>query len=516
MADDYYAGLMQIGAAPADWQAQVAPPMGPPGPPLTLADLGDQYAPAPIDTWGARDQLAAAGLSPEPMRHGVSPRDVVRMPSVAPPMAQLRSQPAPEPTRRQAPGEGGGGMRGLLGKETARREAEAMSAHDRLAASADEFAQKSNDLVSVQQAGMEAQARAADTTAQALAATRESADKARMLDEGERLLEQDAIEARRQKIADGYDRLSEERVVDRRTPTQRAMSTLGVALSGLGDAMMAGAGRQGTSMQNTLRMIDQNIERDTDSQLRAIAAKREGLTAADQRLKDFTAQVGNDRAARQYAVAQQWEDYGHLAAQVEANTTSELKRNAATELGAFAKQQNAAARMAGDQALAEDTTQRVRDMRDLALNMQIKQAMGTGKPKDKPAAYGLRQLSEGTAGDATKAQEVSSGFSGVRTTIAQLKQMAAKGPTLSIDERATAKRRLASLKSQFNGVFGDGTAPNEAQLEELGDMFTNPTEMNMGSASKQFATFDSDATELANAKMRPYGYALDDLDVRPE
>lgn len=514
-----YPELMNLGAAPADWQAA---PLPMPARPLTLADLTGN-SPSPIDV---EAQLAAqnarAGMPTDAYFSQAdyegaapSPRVFAAAPSAVPvetPRAAMRTQQravagASPPSR--------GGLRSLLAKEAKAREQEALAAQHRLAETAEDFAKKSDALVGVQQEGINAQARAADTTAQAIEATRKAATDARMMDEGERLLEQDAVEARRQKIAQGYDKLSQEKP-PQRTFGSRIMSALSMLIAGIADANTNAGGGQGQAVANAQRMMNDTIERSTNAYLREIETKKEKLTAEERGLKDFMAQVGNDRAARQYAIAQQWEDYGHLAQQIEANTTSEMKRNAAKELGAYAQQQTAAARLAGDSALAADTQERVRSLRDLSLNLQLKQAMGAGKPKDKPAAYGLRQLAEGTSGDATKAQEVSSGFSGVRTTIAQLKQMAAKGPTLSPDERATARRRLASLKSQFNGVFGDGTAPNEAQLEQLDDMFANPTEVNMGNASKQFETFDQDAKDLANAKMRPYGYALDDIDVRPE
>ena len=47
--------------------------------------------------------------------------------------------------------------------------------------------------------------------------------------------------------------------------------------------------------------------------------------------------------------------------------------------------------------------------------------------------------------------------------------MAKKGATLSPDQRAAARRRIGSLKSQFNGVFGDGTAP-----QPLVQLFVSP------------------------------------------
>jgi hypothetical protein len=429
---------------------------------------------------------------------------------------QLENRAALQYPQAPTPSVGvGGGFKSILAKEAKAREAEAMAAQERLSQSADEFAQKSDALVGVQQKGLEAQARAADTTAQAIEKTRQSAADAAMMDEGERLLEQDAIEARRAQIAQGYDKLSQSKPPER-TSSARLLGAFSMILAGFADAQTNAGGGQGRAVENARAIANDQIQRQTDAYLQDIANKKEDLSAEERGLKDFMAQVGNDRAARQYAIAQQWEDYGHLASQIEANTTSELKRNAATQIAAEAQTQSASARLAGDSELAKDTQERVRSLRDLSLNLTIKQSMGTGKPKDKPAAYGLRQLAEGTTGDATKAQEVAAGFSGVRTTIAQLKQMAAKGPTLSPDERATAKRRLASLKSQFNGVFGDGTAPNEAQLEQLDNMFANPTEVNMGNAAKQFETFDRDASDLANAKMRPYGFALDDIDVRGE
>lgn len=406
--------------------------------------------------------------------------------------------------------------RKLVADEQKKREAVRDAAAEQVGQSTARFQEASDKLVGVQQAGLEAEARAADTVAGAYQGAQQRVNELANVDAQRRQAEDAARASKEQEIGLGYKALEDATIEDRRTPADRALSIFSVALAGIGDALMAYSGQKGNSQAQAMQTVQTMLEQDADRQLEQLSRKREGLSSKDVALQRFVNQVGDDRAARDLLVKKQWDDLAHLSDQVAARTQNELKRNAAVELGAHAKQQSAAAELAGMTGALEKAATRAQQLGDLGFELSLKQTLGTGKPKQGPAAYGLRKLADGTPEDAKKAQEIASGFAGINTTISQLKAMAAKGATLSPDERATARRRLQSLKSQFNGTFGDGTAPNEAQLEALDEMFLNPTEVNLGNARKQFEVFEQDAASTADAKMRPYGYATERGDVRPE
>lgn len=435
----------------------------------------------------------------------------------APPGAQARRANEPDVQKRPTAQRGGiGNWRDIFKREMDSRTAQRDAAAQELGSANERFQKANDELVGVQQAGLEAEARGADTLANAHAATQQRVDQLTALDMQKRQAEDGARAQKDQEISAGWEEYSRATIEDRRTPGERTVATFGVALAGIADALLAYTGQEARFQKQTMDGIKQQIEADAQKQIEALGRKREGLTAREVALQRFVNQVGDDRAARDLLVRKQWEDMAHLADQVAARTQNELKKNAATELGAQARQQAAAADVAGRSAAAETAASRVQQLGDLGFELSLKGAMGQGKPKNTPAAYGLRQLAEGTPEDAKKAQEVASGSAGILDNIAQLKAMAAKGATLSKTERNIARRRVLSLKSQFNGVFGDGTAPNEAQLEALDEAFANPTEANLSNVQREYDVLEQDARSQTNAKMRPYGWALDSVDVRPE
>lgn len=436
-------------------------------------------------------------------------------PQSAPPGAQLRRQAQPAP-RAASVGGGVGGFRGLLGKEEARRQAELDSASQGFTAANEKLGKASEALVGIQQAGLDAQARGTDAIVAARGAAQAQADKLTAEDQLARQAEAEAIDAEQKKIAAGYKQYADATIEDRRTPGQKMTAIFSVAFAGIGDALMALGGGQGNAQAQTMQLIQQQIERDADQQLEQLGRKREGLSQSERALQQFVATVGDKRAARQMLVQKTWEDLGHMAETLALKTQSELHRNTATELKAVADQQAAAANAAGMADAVTKAQERVQSLRDLGFELSLKQSLGTGKPKNAPAAYGLRQLAEGTPEDAKKAQEIAAGSAGIMDTIGQLKAMAAKGASLNPTERRIASRRVMSLGSQYNGVFGDGTAPNEAQLEALSDAFANPKEVNLSDVMREYETLEQDARSVTNAKMRPYGWALDSVDVRPE
>lgn len=476
----------------------------PEDPGYVMADIPEQLPPVTLADIGYSGYTGPAIPEMQPAAQPAQPVD--RLVDTAQPV-ETRPQLPPSV---MVPQGGGGQWQGVLNREQRDREAELLGAAANVAPQRERYDQAAQGVVQAQQAILGAESRGQQLQADAVGSMRADVERQRMLDEGERLLEQDAVDARQQSINQGYDQLSRESVQDRRTTGQRAMGMAAVALASIGDGLLQIGGQRGNNAERVGALLQGQIDRDAAEQIRQISEKKEGLTAKERSLQRFLAQVGDKRAQRQYLIAQKWDELGLVSQQIAASANSDIKRRAAVELQAVAQQQSEAAKLAGAEAVAADAAERVRAVRDLGFQVSLKQALGDGqKTGGRPAAYGLRQVSEGTPGDATKAQEVASSTGGILSTLDQLYGMAQKGATLSLTQRQTAARRLASVSAQFNGAFGDGTAPNEAQIKQMQDVFLNPTEVNVHDVERFYKDFIQDGVTLTNAKMKPYGYVLE-------
>jgi hypothetical protein len=344
---------------------------------------------------------------------------------------------------------------------------------------------------------------------------------------------------------------------DRRSMGQRVMGALAVALGGLADQANLAAGLNiGLNVQTNLGaqaagMIERGIERDLDMQRQMLENKRTELAALGTELGHFSQKSRDINEAYSFAKASLLDQaiaqaesvkqaaYGAEQSALADQTIFALREKRATILGeekkremAQADQEVRAGKMAmynaqqaaraaaanGPRKALEEELKRQKSIQELRKG-EIEIQKGQQELAGGADPYGLRSLGGAKPSkEATnEAQKLVSSAEGVRATIAQLRQMAAKGGTLSPTERATARRRVAALGSQFNGVFGDGTAPNEAQLAQIDSFMANPTEYSFKDTVKMLDDFDKDAADLTNAKVRGYGFAYEGgVDVRPE
>ena len=96
---------------------------------------------------------------------------------------------------------------------------------------------------------------------------------------------------------------------DRRTTSQRVMGAIAVALSGIADGMMAGAGGQGYAMERTLGIINTSIDRDIDLQQRMLDNKKTALAAKNTELGQMRERYGDSVEAIKLARVMKIDQY---------------------------------------------------------------------------------------------------------------------------------------------------------------------------------------------------------------
>jgi hypothetical protein len=132
--------------------------------------------------------------------------------------------------------------------------------------------------------------------------------------------------------------------------------------------------------------------------------------------------------------------------------------------------------------------------------------------------YGLRPMGNAKPNQhaTEKAQDLAANFNALDATLQELRTVALKGASASPTERAKARGTISVLKGLYNSTLGDGTAPNEAQIKAMDDMFVNPREVNVADAAKIYDHLASTSRSIYRAKARGYGFEPDNVDVRPE
>lgn len=555
-------------AAQAQQDAQMAV-AGPPAPapvaaptfvdPESVMSTPAEMSPPPAPL-SAQQQLAAAAYrswSPQASPQGLAAweptPEAAGPPTPAQPGPKVIAVPEQDITAKPAPapapggGSGGGGARSpsLLTEQTAMANA-SRDAANQARTDADISTDIQAELTTM---GGEQQAEMYRKAGE-LAANQQTAleEAGRVAGEQRRIKEAVAtdLQAQHKKLNDEAAAIQ---ISDKRSTGQRVMGALAIALGGLSDQGNLAAGLNiGQNVQThnadrAISMVNDSIERDLaiqranlENKRASAAAKYSELGIARDAIKDVNAQESLAKAALmdKYALsldAIKQQGMGEQATTTAALAAEQLRGNAAQLRAQTFEQQAAkdedrlwALQVQREQekkaaAAARANANRPMSPKELA-DLEGKLLENEGKRRELEGGgnvYGLRPISGKPSDSATtEAQKIVAGTEGVRATLGQLKQMAAAGMTLSPTERAIARRRLASLKSQFNGTFGDGTAPNEAQLQELDTLFVNPTEANLADAERVFDVFDQDAQEMARAKVRGYGFAYETPDVRPE
>lgn len=430
------------------------------------------------------------------------------------PQAMMRARGPSRLTPQQAPqGEGGmGRVRKMFDARQRALDSEYTQAAQAYGDSAEKLKGLQNDAFDFEQQKLNAEAGFAEQRAQQLDGLAKEQERWAGAEQQARAREDEAVKARTAKVEQRRQDWANAQIKKPSMGAQAA-SAIAVALSGIGDALMVGAGRQGNSQAQTMQLVQAAVDRDVNAQLERLDRTRQALTDEDRAIQDMRASFGNDRAFRQYLRGAMQEQYATRIDALAAKSGSETAKITADAASTMFRTQAQADLTAALAAGENEARQRLRDAAEQRFGLEVSAAMpkgGAAAKKATPGVVGLVPLVEDVpAADRGKAQEIATGTAGIRSTIEQLEAMAKKGATLSPTERGIARRRITSLKSQFNGVFGDGTAPNEAQLEELDGLFANPTEIGISDKVRQFEVLRQDAERLTNDKLRQYSFALD-------
>lgn len=88
---------------------------------------------------------------------------------------------------------------------------------------------------------------------------------------------------------------------DRRTTAQRVGSIIAMSLATVGDAFMALAGQKGTALNDTMAILDANVQKDLDEQREALSRKRATAKAKESELGRAREKYGDDIAADKIA-----------------------------------------------------------------------------------------------------------------------------------------------------------------------------------------------------------------------
>jgi len=407
----------------------------------------------------------------------------------------------------------------------------------------------------------QAQADALDQIAQkkqaAATAERAAEDEARARREQHRA----AMDATNREVAEIQKKIEGTQIGDRRTTAQRVGAALALAMSGIGDAIARSGGNQSNGLATTMQVINDGIDRDMEEQKLALANQRGLLTAKQQQIQGIRDMARDDREAdlleRDARLRAHQQE---LEAIRDASMSKETTANAAAAVAAIDQerarnrqnfeterldknqtradqanvslyQQEQARRAAAarrDPQIAElmakeadgtisnsemaELSKRRREMAEAEIARQKAAGGGEGAL---PEAGGLKRTGQVTEDDVKEAKKIVSTAGNFMTTVQALKEASKRGFTLSPTERAKSQELIMRLRSQWNLVLGDKSAPNEGQIKQLEQAFTNPSEANIKDTYDYYDSLEKDVVKSVNASLKPYNHQLDTLDERP-
>jgi hypothetical protein len=292
----------------------------------------------------------------------------------------------------------------------------------------------------------------------------------------------------------------------------RLSNALAVALAQYGDAISATGGVDTNYAQATQQIVNDAIDRGIGEQLRAIDEKRGALTAEEQGIVNLRQQFGNDAAFRDYMRSAEREALVARLDTLAAQSDNETTKLAAQALSTDWKAQAETEAQAGRGAALTEAQKRLRDAADQRFGFELGVAMPKGgdAKKAQPGAGGLFATGEATPEDRKKAQEIASKFGGVVSTLDDLRDMARKYPSGSLDQ--TAKNFVALTMENYMGqnsqAFGKGT-PQEAEAQRTLERLTDPTVIFTASdAAKLYDQLRQSTLRNADAQMRPYNFSM--------
>lgn len=465
---------------------------------LQLQAKEEQNAAAPADD-GGPDPLAdfAARMAP-----GIEPEaPMARYQSVNPYVARQEAPAARPPTFRPRRG-GGGGVGGLMGRMERDARATGLAAQQE----ADTAAAARDEALEARRASIEAAGQARQESLQRQAALKRAENEAILDEIKQRESDQNVAQAKREMFLQDYDRAQVEadRMLpprDRRSRQTVAMGALAVALSGFGDAIAASGGTRMNSMQTTLGIIDDAVERDLQAQREA---KRDAQGKADRalhRLDVFDKVASTEQSAslaREAAIRAEYAGYMEVAAkeyegtvtgqqaieasqalrqQSEALKAQSADVEAQQALGKAEALQLKRAQMQAAAAGGPDPMKRLKIEEQALRNQKLRAELSGdgGSDQDIP---GYRRVGKVSAQSAQKARDIAMATAGFDRDMARYEELRKKnagGVGWSAADAREADVIAMGLADKASQMAGGGQA-GEAARAELMETLGNPTD----------------------------------------
>lgn len=360
----------------------------------------------------------------------------------------------------------------------------------------------------------------------------------RMADEAER--HQAAVDAVQKRQREDADFIRTFEPSDRRSTTQKAMSAVAVALSGLGDAMAVGGGNQNPGhMRATLGIIDKAIDRDLEYQREMLNNKRTALAAGNTELGQMRERYGDNLDAMKMARVVKLDQYQRAI-------DTAIAQGASAEAVAAGKDTQAQLELQKQQLMYEvygaqyQAEMRARagggamaqlKLREKAIDVATKErdflSGGKGSAQDVP---GYKRTKDVAPAQVTEANKAAGAAASLNASLDQLAKMRAEYEKTSVADvakrEALAKRarqligNYADTASQLAGGGQAGEAAKQQAMQDIPD----PTQWSMPGRADPAAVYQGlkqQNTQQAAARLRALGYEPErvtagDLDLRSE
>lgn len=361
-----------------------------------------------------------------------------------------------------------------------------------------------------------------------------------------------ALEGHAQQIAAESEAIAEEDVRDRRTPGQRALATIAVALGGIGAAIANSFGGQnGKAKNDALAVVEAQIQRDVRNQEEALSRRQTALAARGRNFDRLGAVYSNAdarRLAAQSAEGLHYQRQAEAAAQLHAGTN---KGEAAKELALMLQAQRSAQSLeagrlearhaAADFSEASEAVftdelgrskRRERGSRNklavLAQTESVKagvklQAEGGEKVSDEqrmrelaltgpggtiPIPNGAGGFGPTSATQAAKATDLMASYGSVRSVLRDMQAIAKGGATWDKNTQ-TEWRRLTFELTALNSVRKKQGATTDFEVELAEDLAGDPTNVNLRrDVLSGLQREESSLTRQTTAGLKSYNLAL--------
>jgi hypothetical protein len=359
----------------------------------------------------------------------------------------------------------------------------------------------------------------------------------RMADEAERHQGAvDAVQARQREDAE-FIRTFEPS--DRRSTGRVAMSSIAVALSGIGDAIAMGGGNANPGhLKTTLGIIDRSIDRDLEYQREMISNKRTALAASNTELGQMRERYGDNLDAMKMARVVKLDQYqraidtaiqqGASAEAVTAgkDTQAQLelqKQQLMYEVYGAQYQAEMRAR-AGGGAMGQLKLQE-----QMLKNEKLRGELGGGKgsAQDVPGYKRTKDVAPAQVTEANKAAGAAASLNASLDQLAKMRDEYAKTSVVDVAKRDALAKRARQLIGNYadtaSQLAGGGQAGEAAKQQAMQDI-PDPTQWSLPGRADPAAVYKGlkqQNAQQAAARLRALGYEPErvteaDLDLRSE